>query len=84
VLEKAPILACTSGPVFRDLAQSVVHSQTLLKTTRDRLTGEGRQVDVVLSSGFLSFANHAGFLKAVEEVCFRVLKLSYVIAVLQA
>jgi hypothetical protein len=25
-------------------------------------------VDVVLSSGFLSFANHAGFLKAVEEV----------------
>lgn len=25
-------------------------------------------MDVVLSSGFLSFANHAGFLRAVEEV----------------
>eukprot|EP00892_Ulva_mutabilis_P011932 jgi/Ulvmu1/9110/UM005_0205.1 len=30
------------------------------------------EVDVVLSSGFLSFANHAGFLRAVEEHGFRV------------
>ena len=29
------------------------------------------QYDVVLSSGFLAFANHSGFLQAVEEVCAR-------------
>lgn len=28
----------------------------------------GEQYDVVLSSGFLAFANHSGFLQAVEEV----------------
>lgn len=31
------------------------------------ITEETKEVDVVLSSGFLSFANHSGFLKAVEE-----------------
>lgn len=35
----------------------------------EKFAAEGcDEVDVVLSSGFLSFANHAGFLRAVEEV----------------
>ena len=37
-------------------------------TLRIRHAEDETVVDVVLSSGFLSFANHAGFLKAVEEV----------------
>jgi hypothetical protein len=32
----------------------------------------GETLDVVLSSGFLAFANHSGFLQAVEEVRARV------------
>ena len=31
----------------------------------------GPKVDLVLSSGFLAFAAHSGFLKAVEEVLSR-------------
>ena len=31
-------------------------------------TTAGEQYDLVLSSGFLAFANHSGFLQAVEEV----------------
>jgi hypothetical protein len=44
----------------------------MIKTSDGRLifvvmVGTG-DVDVVLSSGFLAFANHSGFLEAVEEV----------------
>ena len=44
---------------------------TLLASKHTQVTAghAPNKVDLVLSSGFLSFANHAGFLKAVEEVC---------------
>lgn len=29
----------------------------------------GARVDLVLSSGFLAFASHSGFLQAVQQVC---------------
>ncbi|PNW76990.1 hypothetical protein CHLRE_10g417750v5 [Chlamydomonas reinhardtii] len=39
------------------------------RTTHERSTGPSTEVcDLVLSSGFLAFAGHAGFLQAVEEM----------------
>jgi hypothetical protein len=46
-----------------------VHQLSYVRPSRVPFTGAGEPVyDLVLSSGFLAFANHSGFLAAVEEV----------------
>ena len=40
---------------------------TYSRQLKNSLTA-GPKYDIVLSSGFLAFASHSGFLKAVEEV----------------
>mmetsp|Transcript_27525 Transcript_27525/g.70753 ORF Transcript_27525/g.70753 Transcript_27525/m.70753 type:complete len:328 (-) Transcript_27525:98-1081(-) len=59
-------IACASGKLLV-LPGTDIPRQKVNRHTRG--TGD---VDVVLSSGFLSFANHSGFLEAVEENGFKV------------
>jgi hypothetical protein len=60
VKRPSPLHACSCAQLFG--------GHTDKCTCAVLIAGPGRKVDLVLSSGFLSFANHAGFLKAVDEV----------------
>lgn len=60
-------LRMPTGQLLSNACNSAGRRGVQCQAVADRVAQQGDQFDVVLSSGFLAFAHHSGFLQAVEE-----------------
>ncbi|PSC74468.1 phospholipase [Micractinium conductrix] len=67
-LPLAPVQPALQPPGRAVVASASASSRPILAPRQRRADHKGVKYDLVLSSGFLAFANHCGFLQAVDDV----------------